>query len=172
MNLSQTRKTLIRKFAPLTRLVTRCIHDDLTTRAAALSYYLVFSIFPLLILFSLIIGSLHIDIAALNTFLSHVLPADMTAMLKSYLEYVTRTFDVRLLIFALVFSVYFPWRFIRSLMDGIRIAYRQQQEDGVVKTDPETDPVHPSDPLHPRRQPDSHPPWTERHQLPGLAAGR
>jgi len=133
VNLSQARKTLIRKFAPLTRLVTRCIHDDLTTRAAALSYYLVFSIFPLLILFSLIIGSLHIDIAALNTFLSHVLPADMTAMLKSYLEYVTRTFDVRLLIFALVFSVYFPWRFIRSLMDGIRIAYRQQQEDGVVK---------------------------------------
>jgi membrane protein len=115
------------------RLFTRCTKDEVTTRAAALAYYLVFSIFPLLILFSLIIGSLHIDTATMDILLARVLPKDMIDMLKGYLDYVTRTFDMKLLMFALVFSIYFPWRFIRSLMDGIRISYRQESEESFIR---------------------------------------
>ena len=115
------------------RLFTRCTKDEVTTRAAALAYYLVFSIFPLLILFSLIIGSLHIDTATMDILLARVLPRDMIDMLKGYLDYVTRTFDMKLLMFALVFSIYFPWRFIRSLMDGIRISYRQESEESFIR---------------------------------------
>ncbi len=92
-----------------------------------------FSIFPLLILFSLIIGSLHIDTATMDILLARVLPRDMIDMLKGYLDYVTRTFDMKLLMFALVFSIYFPWRFIRSLMDGIRISYRQESEESFIR---------------------------------------
>ncbi len=115
------------------RLFPRCTKDEVTTRAAALAYYLVFSIFPLLILFSLIIGSLHIDTATMDILLARVLPKDMIDMLKGYLDYVTRTFDMKLLMFALVFSIYFPWRFIRSLMDGIRISYRQESEESFIR---------------------------------------
>lgn len=126
-------KPIIRRLRPAMRLFTRCTKDEVTTRAAALAYYLVFSIFPLLILFSLIIGSLHIDTATMDILLARVLPMDMIDMLKGYLDYVTRTFDMKLLMFALVFSIYFPWRFIRSLMDGIRISYRQESEESFIR---------------------------------------
>ncbi|WP_289756072.1 YihY/virulence factor BrkB family protein [Faecalibaculum rodentium] len=126
-------KPIIRRLRPAMRLFTRCTKDEVTTRAAALAYYLVFSIFPLLILFSLIIGSLHIDTATMDILLARVLPKDMIDMLKGYLDYVTRTFDMKLLMFALVFSIYFPWRFIRSLMDGIRISYRQESEESFIR---------------------------------------
>ncbi len=126
-------KPIIRRLRPAMRLFTRCTKDEVTTRAAALAYYLVFSIFPLLILFSLIIGSLHIDTATMDILLVRVLPKDMIDMLKGYLDYVTRTFDMKLLMFALVFSIYFPWRFIRSLMDGIRISYRQESEESFIR---------------------------------------
>ena len=126
-------KPIIRRLRPAMRLFTRCTKDEVTTRAAALAYYLVFSIFPLLILFSLIIGSLHIDTATMDILLARVLPKDMIDMLKGYLDYVTRTFDMKLLMFAMVFSIYFPWRFIRSLMDGIRISYRQESEESFIR---------------------------------------
>ena len=126
-------KPIIRRLRPAMRLFTRCTKDEVTTRAAALAYYLVFSIFPLLILFSIIIGSLHIDTATMDILLARVLPKDMIDMLKGYLDYVTRTFDMKLLMFALVFSIYFPWRFIRSLMDGIRISYRQESEESFIR---------------------------------------
>ena len=126
-------KPIIRRLRTAMRLFTRCTKDEVTTRAAALAYYLVFSIFPLLILFSLIIGSLHIDTATMDILLARVLPKDMIDMLKGYLDYVTRTFDMKLLMFALVFSIYFPWRFIRSLMDGIRISYRQESEESFIR---------------------------------------
>ena len=63
-------KPIIRRLRPAMRLFTRCTKDEVTTRAAALAYYLVFSIFPLLILFSLIIGSLHIDTATMDILLA------------------------------------------------------------------------------------------------------
>lgn len=122
----------LKRLRPLIRLFTRCTQDEVTTRAAALAYYLVFSMFPLLILFSMVIGSLDINTASMHTLLSHVLPTEMVNLLGSYLDYVTQTFDIRLLMFALVFSIYFPWRFIRSLMDGIRISYRQQLEKNIL----------------------------------------
>lgn len=131
--LARRLKPIIRRLRPAMRLFTRCTKDEVTTRAAALAYYLVFSIFPLLILFSLIIGSLHIDTATMDILLARVLPKDMIDMLKGYLDYVTRTFDMKLLMFALVFSIYFPWRFIRSLMDGIRISYRQESEESFIR---------------------------------------
>ncbi|WP_276847656.1 YihY/virulence factor BrkB family protein [Faecalibaculum rodentium] len=131
--LAERLKPIIRRLRPAMRLFTRCTKDEVTTRAAALAYYLVFSIFPLLILFSLIIGSLHIDTATMDILLARVLPKDMIDMLKGYLDYVTRTFDMKLLMFALVFSIYFPWRFIRSLMDGIRISYRQESEESFIR---------------------------------------
>lgn len=131
--LAERLKPIIRRLRPAMRLFTRCTKDEVTTRAAALAYYLVFSIFPLLILFSLIIGSLHIDTATMDILLARVLPMDMIDMLKGYLDYVTRTFDMKLLMFALVFSIYFPWRFIRSLMDGIRISYRQESEESFIR---------------------------------------
>lgn len=131
--LAERLKPIIRRLRPAMRLFTRCTKDEVTTRAAALAYYLVFSIFPLLILFSLIIGSLYIDTATMDILLARVLPKDMIDMLKGYLDYVTRTFDMKLLMFALVFSIYFPWRFIRSLMDGIRISYRQESEESFIR---------------------------------------
>ncbi len=97
--------------------------DNVGMKAAALSYYLIFSIFPMLILLSMLIGSLHIDVASLNGILDKFLPEDMIEVLKSYLVYVTDSYSSTLMSFAIVFSVYFPWRFIKSLMESIRTSF-------------------------------------------------
>lgn len=97
--------------------------DSVGMKAAALSYYLIFSIFPMLILLSMLIGSLHIDVASLNGILDKFLPEDMIEVLKSYLVYVTDSYSSTLMSFAVIFSIYFPWRFIKSLMESIRTSF-------------------------------------------------
>ncbi len=115
-------------------LFFRYLNDDVGMKSAALSYYLIFSIFPMLILLSMIIGSLHLDIASLSGTLHRILPADIVSLLSSYLKYVTDSYSSTLLTFALIFSVYFPWRFVRSLMDSIRYAFRLNAKQPILKS--------------------------------------
>lgn len=91
-----------------------------------------FSLFPLLILLSLLVGSLHLNTISVFDTLSRVLPADMLDLLKSYLTYVSDSFDVKLLMFAIVFSIYFPWRFIRGLMESVSLSYNRKDPSGLV----------------------------------------
>ena len=91
--------------------------------AAALSYYLLFAIFPLLVLTSLLVGLLHVDIASTTALLSRVIPADVVDVIESYLQYISGLRSPRILWFCMVFSIWFPMRAINSLTFAIRRAY-------------------------------------------------
>ncbi len=92
-------------------------------QSAALSFYLMFAIFPMLIFLNALLGMLHMDVAALLANFDELLPASVLNFANAYLEYVGQTSSARLLIFGLVFSIYFPMRATNALMRAVRNAY-------------------------------------------------
>ncbi|MBQ8508027.1 MAG: YihY/virulence factor BrkB family protein [Clostridia bacterium] len=70
--------------------------------AAALAYYLLFALFPLLIFISNLLGLLHLDVASITLQLLPILPGNIVELLGSYLDYVSRNSNPVLLSFSLV----------------------------------------------------------------------
>ena len=90
---------------------------------AALAYYLLFTLFPLLIFVSSLLGLLDLDVASITQSLTPILPREVLTILEVYLDYVAQTSSSSMLWFSLVFSIYFPMRAAKCLMDAVRRAY-------------------------------------------------
>lgn len=112
----------------LYELALRYFQDHISSRGAALAYFLLFSMFPLCILFSLVIAQLDINPAAVTTALRPFLPHGVLMTLGNYLVYVQNSYNRSLLLFSIVFSIYFPWRAVKGLMSDIRKAFRQKDD--------------------------------------------
>ena len=93
--------------------------------AAALAYFLLFSIFPLLIFISNLVGLLSLDVNSITVYLAELLPREVTQIIEEYFAHVNSTSSSVLMLFAFVFSVWFPFRAVRGMMLDIRRAYRQ-----------------------------------------------
>ncbi|MBE6778087.1 MAG: YihY/virulence factor BrkB family protein [Ruminococcaceae bacterium] len=91
--------------------------------AAALAYYLLFALFPLLIFASNLLGLLNLNITDVTQSLARVLPTDVVAIAEHYLDYAKENSSHAMLWFSLVFSIWFPARAVRGLMDDVRRAY-------------------------------------------------
>ncbi len=91
--------------------------------AAALAYYLLFALFPLLIFASNLLGLLDLNINAVTETLAPVMPKAVVSLVENYLFYVSNTSSRTLLWFALVFSVWFPMRAVNGMMLDVRKAY-------------------------------------------------
>ncbi len=93
--------------------------------AAALAYYLLFSLFPLLIFISNFLGLLDLNVFGITQALQQVLPQDAVGIIENYLDHITHTSSYTLMVFSLVFSVWFPMRAVQGLMTDVRHAYGQ-----------------------------------------------
>ncbi len=114
-------KTLPGKF--LTKTIERYFLHGVAQEAAALAYYLLFMIFPLLIFLSSLLGLLELDISGITNSLDALLPSGVVDVVESYLSYVSQTSSRAMLWFGLVFSIYFPMRAADCLMIAVRRAY-------------------------------------------------
>ena len=114
-------KTLPGKF--LTKTIERYFLHGVAQEAAALAYYLLFMIFPLLIFLSSLLGLLELDISGITNSLDALLPSGVVDVVESYLNYVSQTSSRTMLWFGLVFTVYFPMRAADCLMIAVRRAY-------------------------------------------------
>lgn len=109
---------------PTIRLLVQNFYEHgVGKNAAALAYYLLFTLFPLLIFLSNILGLLDLDVAVIIQVLQQFLPKDIVGLIETYLEYVSQSSSQTLLWFALVFSIWFPMRAVKGLMDDVRLAY-------------------------------------------------
>ncbi|MBE6649279.1 MAG: YihY/virulence factor BrkB family protein [Ruminococcaceae bacterium] len=95
--------------------------------AAALAYYLLFAIFPLLIFISNFLGLLDLDVHSITRYLGRILPPDIVNIVETYLDHITYTSNHVLLWFSLVFSIWFPMRAVRGLMADVRRAYELEE---------------------------------------------
>lgn len=117
----------------LGRMVTRYFDHDVARDGAALTYYLLFAIFPLLILISTLLGLLQLDVGYVTAVLEPLLPEDVLDVVLSYLEYVSLNTNRQLFWFSLVFSIWFPMRSTGCLMHSLRKAFGQDAPESAVK---------------------------------------
>lgn len=113
-------------------MVRRYYAHDVARDGAALTYYLLFAIFPLLILISTLLGLLELDITSITAVLVPLLPADVMNVVVSYLEYVSANQSRQLFWFSLVFSIWFPMRSTGCLMHSLRKAFGQDAPSSVL----------------------------------------
>lgn len=112
------------RFAKGVTLLLRRYYDHHVARdSAALTYYLLFALFPLLIFLNNLVGLLAFDIEGLLRQLSRVVPRDVLDLVEQYLVYISRVSSRTLLWFSLVFTIYFPYRAANALFLSVRKAY-------------------------------------------------
>lgn len=91
--------------------------------AAALAYYLLFALFPMLIFVTNLLGLLDLNVYSIIQSLSDILPKDVVAIVETYLDYISHTSSHTLMWFAFILSIWFPLRAVQGLMDDVRRAY-------------------------------------------------
>lgn len=121
-------------------MVLRYYTHDVARDSAALTYYLLFAIFPLLIFISTLLGLLELDVAYITSVLEPLLPADVVDVVRSYLEYVSANQSRQLLWFSLIFSIWFPMRASGCLMHSLRKAFGRSAP-GELVAQPAADPA-------------------------------
>lgn len=113
-------------------MIRRYYVHDVARDSAALTYYLLFAIFPLLIFVSTLLGVLELDIASITAVLAPILPSDVVDIIRTYLEYVAANQSRQLLWFSLVFSVWFPMRSTGCLMHSLRKAFGRSAPENIL----------------------------------------
>jgi len=104
-------------------LARRYFDHHVAHDSAALTYYLLFALFPLLIFLNNLIGLLAYDAAVPLSQLARFVPREVVDLLEQYLAYVSRVSSRALLWFSLVFTIYFPYRAANALFLSVRKAY-------------------------------------------------
>ena len=106
------------------QLIRRYFRDQVGRSAAELAYYLLFSLFPLLIFVNSAISMLHLSVDSLTTLLGSVLPPQAADLVTAYLRYI-QGLDTPLLLYACLFlTVYAVSRAATSLIRSLTHAYR------------------------------------------------
>ena len=113
-------------------MLRRYYVHDVARDSAALTYYLLFALFPLLIFVSTLLGILELDIDSITAGLAPLLPADVVGVVRSYLEYVAANQSRQLLWFSLVFSIWFPMRSTGCLMHSLRKAFGRSAPENIL----------------------------------------
>lgn len=108
-------------------------NHEVGKNAAALAYYLLFTIFPLMIFFSNLLGLLDINISFASEQINRFMPRDVVILLESYFDYVSNSSSYKLLWFSLVFSIWFPMRAASGIMDSVRVAYHLEKPENSIK---------------------------------------
>ncbi len=114
-------------------MARRYVRHRVALQSAALAFYLLFTVFPLLIFLSALLGLLQLNTAAILRSMGELMPREIVEFTRMYLTYVAANPSPRLLVFGLVFSVYFPMRATNSLMRAVRTAYHLGPPRGLVQ---------------------------------------
>ena len=114
-------------------LIERYQYDNVGKSAAALTYYMIFALFPFLLFVSTLLGFLNIPLVSLSGHLSQFLPEDMIMLLNVCIVQVTINRSSTVLAFSFIFSLWFPLRAINAIMDAINIAYKGKPRKSPLK---------------------------------------
>jgi len=114
------------------KTLTGVVEHEVGKSAAALTYYLLFALFPLMIFISSLLGVLDLNVTSITKALLPVMPDDVVYLLEAYLNHVSEASGHALLWFSLAFSVWFPFRAVRSLTNDVRRAYKLEKPERPV----------------------------------------
>jgi len=110
-------------------LVRRYFDHRVGHNSAALTYYLIFALFPLLSFLSNLVGVFALDVEGFLLSFSGIIPNAVLDIAQQYLRHVSENSNRALLVFSLVFSVYFPFRAANALLFSVRKAYGMEKPE-------------------------------------------
>lgn len=97
--------------------------EELGKRAAALTYYLVFAIFPFLLSIFSLLGFLHLPMLSLEGEAATFLPADIIALLNLTISYMQENSGGAVFTFGMAFSLWFPYRAVKNMTREVASIY-------------------------------------------------
>lgn len=113
-----------RFFRLLSCLIDRYLEHGVSRTAAALTYYFLFSVFPLLVLVSAILSRWPVTELFFSLDLHRILPANVIELAVGFLEnFSTIPFNYSFFWTSIVFLIYLPMRAAMHLIKSICIAY-------------------------------------------------
>lgn len=116
----------------ITEMVKRYFSDGVSESSAELAYYLIFSIFPLLMFLNSIIALVNISPDSINTFLGF-LPLELQNLIREYLIYLSNSNNISPMIFGVVFTIYFFSKAINALIHTIYKIYDLPEEPSWIR---------------------------------------
>jgi len=114
-------------------VVKRFLSHGVPKSAAELSYYLLFSFFPLLIFVSILLGYMNIEPQAMIERMDDILPRDIITLIESYLRHVVTIQNGQLMVFGFLTSFWSVTRAVDSLMGSVGKAYGLFTPHGFIK---------------------------------------
>ena len=109
------------------------LKKEVSKRAASLTYYLIFAIFPFLISVISLLGFLHLPMISLEGDAAAFLPADVITLLNLTIAHMTEASNGAALTFGLVFTFWFPYRAVKNLTDAVSDIYGEEKPVGHTK---------------------------------------
>ncbi len=114
------------------QLIQRYFGDNITQSAAELSYFLLFSLFPLVIFLNSLLSAFHVSVQGLSPVLE-LMPQTLRALITQYFEYVASIPAASPMIIGIALTLYFLSRVIRSLMRTVNRIFRVEVRRGPVR---------------------------------------
>lgn len=114
-------------------LIQGFLQKEVGRRAASLTYYLVFAIFPFMISVISLLGVLQLPMISLEGDAAAFLPADVIALLNLTITHMTETSNGAILTFGVVFTLWFPFRAVKNMTDEVSYLYEDGKPVGHTK---------------------------------------
>ncbi len=109
------------------RIFSRYFSDKVGQSAAELAYYLMFSLFPLLIFLNAALSTLNFSPEHLLEKLNIVLPEEIVSLFTEYMDYIGNLKSDVLLYAGLILTVFMLFRAVNSLTGSVMTVYRIQR---------------------------------------------
>lgn len=116
----------------ISEMFKRYFSDKISESSAELAYYLIFSIFPLLMFLNSVIALINIPPDSINIFLGF-LPQELQTLIQEYLIYLSNSNNISPLIFGVVFTIYFFSKAINALIHTIYKIYDLPEEPSWIR---------------------------------------
>lgn len=113
------------------RIIYRYFLDGIPQSAAELSYFLLFSIFPLIMFLNAVLARLNLSVEGLMPVLE-LLPSSLRTLIISYFEYISTQPSISLMLVGIGFTLYFMSRAVRSMMRTVNDIYKIEIKRGVI----------------------------------------
>ena len=114
------------------RMVYRYFADGIPQAAAELSYFLLFSMFPLLMFVNSILARLDISIEGITPVLD-MLPRTLRQLIVTYLNQLSGTPSFSPMLIGIGLTLYFLSRAVRSMMRTVNDIYHVEISRGMIK---------------------------------------
>ena len=121
----------MRKSSFLSQMLKRFTEHEISRAAASLTYYLVFALFPFLVVLCALISRSDI-LAFLGTELSGLVPKQVLQLITSYIEHIERQSSARLILWGAALMLWSFYRAVSAVCAAMNKAWGAKRNKGIL----------------------------------------